>query len=227
MQITSFSNKTITGLAAAVALLGAIQAQGQSVLYNFADDTADGWSASGFGTTPASTIQTINGQNYLYAPLGGFQVANVAGGSGALFNALAAAAADPTGYDISYNYYIDTSTFSGVTYLQFGTFVNEGNGGYYQDYGSPNEVQLNGTQTASGQIFTGTVTVSFAAAGFALTPGDTFYRLGLIENANGSGVAVDVTDISVAPIATPEPSSLALLGMGAVGLLKFARRRNS
>src|ERR1700722_4194200 len=135
MKKTSVSNKTkITTFAAAVALLGlgAIQAQGQSVLYNFSDGTADGWANAGFSGTPAPAISNIAGQNYIVLPLGGFQVANVSSGntSSPLFQALQAAAANPAGYNISYNYYINTAGFSGTTFLQFGTFINEGNGYY-------------------------------------------------------------------------------------------------
>jgi hypothetical protein len=226
--LTINSNKTkITSLATAVALLGlgAIQAQGQSVLYNFADNTSDGWANSGFGSTPVATVQTIGGQNYIAIPLGGFQVGNVAHGADGspFYNAMQAAAANPAGYDISYTYYINTAAFSGATYLQLGTFVNTGSGYYAQDYSLPNEVQLNGTQLASGGVFTGTVTINMAAVGFAMPAADTFFRLGLIENGNGSGVVVDFTDISVSPV--PEPSSLALAGLGAMGGLMLFRRR--
>jgi hypothetical protein len=224
--LTINSNKTkITSLAAAVAIvgLGAIQAQGQSVLYNFADNTSDGWANAGFSSTPAATVATIGTQNYIAIPLGGFQVANVAAGSGALFNAMAAAAANPAGYDISYDYYINTAGVTGSTYLQVGTFWNQGDGYYHQDYGSPNELQLNGTQMASGNVFTGTVTINLAAVGFAPVAGDTFYRLGLIANGDGSGVVVDFTNISIEPV--PEPSSLALAGLGAMGGLMLFRRR--
>ena len=212
-----------SGIAAVALVLGTIQAQGQSVLYNFADNTSDGWANAGFSSTPAATVATIGTQNYIAIPLGGFQVANVAAGSGALFNAMAAAAANPAGYDISYDYYINTAGVTGSTYLQVGTFWNQGDGYYHQDYGSPNELQLNGTQMASGNVFTGTVTINLAAVGFAPVAGDTFYRLGLIANGDGSGVVVDFTNISIEPV--PEPSSLALAGLGAMGGLMLFRRR--
>jgi hypothetical protein len=212
-------------MAAVALVLGVIQAQGQSVLYNFSDGTADGWANSGFGGTPLATVSNIGGQNYIFLPLGGFQVGNIGASSGSLFNAMQAAAANPAGYDISYNYYINTATFSGATFLQFGTFVNTGSGYYAQDYGSPNEVSLSGAQIASGQIFQGTVTINLAAVGYAMPPADTFFRLGLIENADSTstGVGVYVTDISVSPI--PEPSTLALAGLGAIGGLVLFRRR--
>lgn len=229
--LTINSNKTkITSLAAAVALLGlgAIQAQGQSVLYNFSDGTNDGWANSGFGTTPHAVVQTFGSQNYINIPLGGFQVANVqSGAAGNLptFTAtMAAAAANPYGYNISYNYVINTAGFSGATYLQLSTYVNENNSYYAQD--AANEVSLNGTQLASGGIFFGTVTINMGAVGFTgLSATDTGYKLGLIENGNGTGVSVDYTHISVAPI--PEPSSLALAGLGAVGGLLALRRRKA
>jgi hypothetical protein len=214
--------------AVAALILGAIQAQGQSVLYNFSDGMADGWVNGGFTSSPASTVVPIAGQNYISIPIGGFQVANVGAGSGDLYNAMAAAAANPAGYDISYNYYINTAGISGATFLQVGTFVNSGSGYYKQDFGSPNELQLSGAQIASGQIFTGTITVNMATAGYAL-PADTFYRLGLIDNADAgaSNIVVDFTDISIAP--TPEPKSLALLGLAALAAPAFwmIRRRRS
>jgi hypothetical protein len=216
---------TYLGAVAAI-IIGAIQAQGQSVVYNFSDNTSDGWANGGFSSATPSTVVPIGGQNYIAIPIGGFQVANVSAGSGALFNAMAAAAANPAGYDISYNYSINTAGVTGATFLQVGTFVNTGVGYYAQDFGTPNELQLNGTQLASGQTFTGTVSFSFAQAGYAM-PSDTFYRLGLIENADATaaGIVVDFTDISVTP--TPEPTSLALLGLAAPAFWMIRRRRSA
>jgi len=195
----------------------ALQAHGQaSVTFNFSDGAADGWANSGFSGTPAATVTPIGGVNYMFLPVGGFQVGNFSSGdtSSAFFQAMLAAAANPTGYDLSYNWSVDTSTWgaNSGTFLQMGTFVNTGSGYYAQNYGA-SQVQLSGAQVASGQVFSGTVTISFAAAGFTM-PTDTFYRLGFIVNSDGSApVGGYFTDISITPV--PEPSSLALLGLAA------------
>ena len=185
MSTASISNKTkITSLAAVVALLGlgAIQTQGQSVVYTFPDTTGDGWTLGGFSAGAAPTITAIGGVNYMFVPNGGFQVANVASGyplnfTSALHPGGAAARPRPTrpATDISYNYYINTAAITGATFLQFGTFVNTGSGYYAQDYSTPNEISLDGTQLASGQVFSGTITINMAAVGLCNMPAaDTF-----------------------------------------------------
>jgi len=234
IQIINSNKMKITSLAAAVALvgLGAIQAQGQSATFNFSDATSDGWNTSGFGNTPLSTVVNIAGNNYISIPIGGYQVANVNSGtvSGApasTFNAAMLAALDnPVGYDLSYNYYIDTSTFTTAgTYLQLASYVNTGSS-FYGSTGTPSsyEPSLNGTQVASGSVFSGSVTIPFTAFGTdASAATETYFRLGLVINGNGTGVNVDYTDISITP--APEPSTLALAGLGAMGCLLMFRRR--
>lgn len=208
---------------------GVIQAQAQSVEFTFSDGTSDGWANSGFGSTPVSSISNIGGQNFLYVPFTGFQAANDASGyTGNLagFNAaMSAALNNPAGYNISYTYYIDTTTFSNATFLQLGVYVNTGSGYYKQDYSTPNQISFNGTQLSSGQIFTGTVTENLATMGVDDTAAETFFRLGLIENTGSgtAGVGVYYTDISIAPV--PEPATISLCGLGLASGLMFLRRR--
>jgi hypothetical protein len=217
---------TSFGIAAAT-LAFAIQAHSQSVNYDFSDGTADGWANAGFSGSPTATVANIGGLNYIALPLGGFQVGNVGTGNSSdpLYVAMAAAAINPAGYNISYDYYIDTSTFSGAGFLQLGTFVNSGSGYYAQDFpNSGKEVELNGTQLTSGQVFSGHVSINMAAVGFAIPPADTFFRLGLIENGtSGAGIVVDFRNISVSP--APEPSTFALIGLGAAAAMLVLRRR--
>jgi hypothetical protein len=223
-----------SGIAAVALVLGAIQAQGQSVNFNFSDNTADGWVNSGFGNSPASTVSNIGGQNYLNISLGGYQVANVNSGTvsgvpASTFNStLLAALENPANYEVTYNYYINTSTFTtSGTYLQLSSYVNTG-GGFYGSPGTPSayEPQFNGTQVASGSVFSGSVTIPFTAYGTdASAATETYFRLGLILNGDGTGVVVNYSNISINPV--PEPSTLALAGLGAMGGLLMIRRRHA
>ena len=220
-----------SGIAAVTLVLGVLQAQGQSVLFNFSDSTADGWANAGFSGTPVATVSNIGGQNYISLPIGGYQVGNVASDSSGVlagFNAaMAAAFNDPTGYQLTYNYYIATSTFTTPgTFLQVASFVNTGSG-FYGSTGTPSsyEPALNGTQLASGDMFSGTATIPFTAFGTdASAATETYFRMGLIINGDGTaGVKVNFTDISIAP--APEPSTFALIGLGAAATMLMLRRR--
>ena len=215
----------------AALLLGIIQAQGQSVTFDFQDGTDQGF-GTGFGNDASAsfTIANVAGSLRMLVPrTGAFQEAgNAHGADGSPFYlAMQAAAANPAGYTISYDWYIDTSNWgtNAGTFFQIGSFVNTGSGYYAQDFGSPKEVELNGAQLASGQVFSGHVAINVAGVGYAMPPADTFFRLGLIENGNGSAQAVYFDNISVAPI--PEPGSLALTSLGVSALLVAVRRRRS
>ena len=120
-----------------VLLAASSRATVQSVTFNFSDGMSDGWANAGFSGTPAAAVANFGGTNYIQLPLGGFQVGNYGTGntSDPLFQAMQAAALNPAGYNISYDYRVDTSTFSGAAFLQLGTFVNTGSGYYAQDYG--------------------------------------------------------------------------------------------
>lgn len=222
---------TLSLAAAAVALLvGAHQAQSQSATFDFQDSTDQGF-GTGFGVDASATfsIVDIGGSLRMYVPrTGSYQEAGVAHGSDGsdFYNAMSAAAANEAGYTISYDYYIDTSSWgaNAGTFFQLGSFVNTGSGYYAQDV-SPYEVELDGTQVASGQVFSGHVSFNMAAVGYDMPAADTFFRLGLIENGDGSAQGVYYDNISITPV--PEPASLSLLGLALPALWMMRRRRST
>src|ERR1019366_5890008 len=156
--------KRISNLAAVVALLfGAIQAYGQSVVFDFQNGTDQGFGLKFSNDASASfAIVNIGGSLRMAVPrTGAFQEADRASqGSDAFLAAMNAATLNPSDYQISYDWYVDTSLSPGNngTFLQLGTYINAGSGAFSQDYpGTGKDVELNGTQLASGQVFSGTV----------------------------------------------------------------------
>lgn len=220
--------RLISCLAAVAALaLGAAQASAQSAVFDFQDGTDQGFGGA-FGNDASASYPIVNIGGSLRMGVtntSSFQEAGRESGNPAepFYQAMNAASANEAGYIISYDYYIDTSATAGSngTFLQLGTFVNTGNG-YYAQYADNNELSLDGTQLASGQVFSGTVSQTFAAKGYDLPAAQTFFRLGLIVNSNGTNAPVVYYDnIRIAPV--PEPTTLAALG--AAGGLLLRRRR--
>src|SRR5262245_54944962 len=170
--------KSTIALTAAVGLLfGAIQAHGQSVTYDFQDGTDQGF-GTGFGDDSSFSFPIVNIGGSLRMAVnrtGGFQEAGrQAVDADPMLAAMNAATASPGAYLISYDYYIDTSLSPGNygTFLQLGTFINAGSGAYTQDFpGSGKDVELDGTQLASGNVFSGTVSETLTTKYGALDPG--------------------------------------------------------
>jgi hypothetical protein len=218
------------GLAAlGILTLGVAQASAQSSIFTFEDNTDDGFGLK-FSNDASASFPIVSAGGSLrmqVARTGAFQEADHGeGATGSNFyNAMLAASGNEAGYNISYDYYIDTSTFgSGAgNFLQVGTYVNTGSGYYAQDFGAVKEVELSGTQLASGQVFQGHVSINMAAVGFDMPAGETFFRLGFILNGDGANQAVLFDNVAVTPV--PEPASIALVGM-ALPALAIRRRRS-
>jgi hypothetical protein len=197
-------------LAAAALLLATVPASAQSITFDFQDGTDQG-----FGNKFSNDA---------------FQEAERAstGATDPFLLAMNAATAAPGLYQISYDWYVDTSGGGYGNFLQLGTYMNSGQGTfpYIQDFpGTGKDVELNGTQLASGQVFTGTVTETVTQKYGALHPdflAQPFTRFGLIINGDGPNATVYFDNISIRPI--PEPVSLALFALAAPAMLMLRRR---
>jgi hypothetical protein len=209
--------------AAAALLLGASAASAQ-VTFNFEDGTDQGFGHKFSDDASESfPIATINGSKWMQVLRNGdFQEADHGEGAtgSAFYNTMLAASANEAGYQLSYDWLVDTSAGGQGNFLQVGSYVNTGSGFYGQDFGAVKEVELNGTQLGSGQTFSGHVIVNMATLG-NMPAGETFFRLGLILNGDGAAT-VNFDNISVT--AVPEPTSMALLGLGLPALAVRRRR---
>ena len=217
--------------ASIVVLFGAVQASAQSITFNFQDGTDQGF-GGGFGNDASIAFPIVNIGGSLRMEVldtAAFQQAGrESQGTDAFFNAMNAGMLAPTLYEISYDWYVDTSLSPGNygNFLQLGTYINSGAGGYIQDFPAVKDMELNGVQLASGQVFSGTVTETiFAKYGDpgANFLGQTFLRFGLISNGDGTQAKVYYDNISIRPV-VPEPGSAGLAALGGALLLHRRRR---
>jgi hypothetical protein len=223
----------ILGLAAAAALLMiGVQASAQSFTFDFESGGDQGW-GNKFSNDASATFPTpiIGGSRRLEVLRNNdFQEADISSSNAPFLAAFNAAVANPSGYLLSYDWYVDTSLSPGNygTFLQLGTYINGGQGSfpYVQDFpGTGKDVELGGTQLASGQVFSGTVTETFSAkygalhADFLNAPSQ---RLGFIINGDGANATVYFDNVRIRPV--PEPVSIALLGLGAAAVTMIRRR---
>jgi PEP-CTERM motif-containing protein len=221
----------IFGLAAAAALLlTGVQASGQSVTFDFESGGDQGW-GNKFSNDASATFPTpiIAGSRRLEVLRNGdFQEADINSSSNPYLAAFNAAVANPSGYLISYDWYVNTAPGNYGSFLQVGTYINGGQGTfpYVQDFpGTGKDVELSGVQLASGGVFSGTVTETLTAkygalhADFLNAPSQ---RLGFIINGDGANATVYFDNVRIRPI--PEPASIALFGMAASALWMMRRR---
>lgn len=221
----------VTSLIAIAALLFcSVQASAQTAVFDFEDGTDQGF-GTGFGNDGSASFPIVNIGGSLRMEVtdnASFQQAGreTSNPADPWYVALQAAAANETLATFSYDWYIDTSLAPGTngTFLQLGSYINSGSGYYAQNFpGAGKEVELDGTQLASGQVFSGTVSFTFASVGYDIPAADTFFRPGVISNGDGTGVKIYYDNIRISVV--PEPVSLALLALSVPALL--VRRRGS
>ncbi len=224
------SRNLCIGVAVALTAVGT-SASAATILFDFEDGTDQGLSQP--FVSPDDTVFPVSliggSQRVGVLNTGGYQEA--AFGFGGLADpfvvAVNAAIADPSNYTFSYDYYIDTSpaaTSTPGTFLQIGEYFNTGDGTYVQN---GTVFELGFTELNSGNVFSGTISGTFAARGYLAAPVD-FYRIGFILNGDGNQV-VYLDNVSVAPVAVPEPGSMLLCAsvISAAGFVTYRKRKAS
>jgi hypothetical protein len=128
---------------------------------------------------------------------------------------------------------LDSASTLSITYT-LASSITTGSGGYWQIVpvfnSSAGYAQLHNDaffSVANGTLSAGTYTVTYNITG---APSGTlsYFQLLLVMNTGGTGLAggygeVSIDNITLNPV--PEPSTLALAGLGAAALLIFRRRK--
>src|SRR4051812_14284895 len=115
--------------AAVVGLVfGATEAASAAGVFYFLTGTGQGWGTA-FGNDASAnfTVASVGGSQRMLVPnTDGFQEAGFGTGntSDPFFQAIAAAAANPAGYQVSYDWYLDTTQVTGASFMQLASFVN-------------------------------------------------------------------------------------------------------
>jgi hypothetical protein len=233
MRSCSSSNSTFLfcGLALVAALSWATpRTLAQTVTFDFETGTDEGFGA-GFGNDASASFPIVNiggSQRMEVLDTAAFQQAGRETGNPAdgQYITMLAASANESLATISYDWYVDTSLAPGAygNFLQLGTYVNTGSGYYAQNFpGVGKEVELDGAQLASGNVFSGTVSATFASKGFDIPAGETFFRIGFISNGDGTQAKVYFDNVTISVV--PEPATAVLFAIAGVGLVGLVSRR--
>jgi PEP-CTERM motif len=125
-----------------------------------------------------------------------------------------------TASTLTYQY--TTPTTSGGTFFGVGIVLNYT--GHFVQQGADSTTTVGGITTA---------TINWAADGLgaaiaaqAAGGGINFFQFGVLYNSNFTPTSSFAVDNFQAVQPVPEPGTMALVGLGALGLLKFARRRS-
>ena len=220
---------------------------------DFSVGTNSGQWSAGWGAAPAADntfstdASTVNGAANPTAPggagtLGSLIINAGAGASGGLWtdaatgpgiNGAAIALVDP-GYlgdgvaqAASGNFYIDYSLpdNEGGSYFQVGVLLQYAGNGYFGTAFATSSTDLGFTDPLNGgEVYQATIPYTIAAGGAGSLWG---FGFGIMLNTDySSALPFHVDNISVAAVQdTPEPTTIALIGLGLAGLTLLRRQR--